>query len=875
MDQAGGEDSSLISEKHTQRKHNVRQKREFVQAHSALKEITNSVKKPRHGPSKNSLLREGFTTPKCKKPARVDSTPSPLSSPFSPHGSNRPLVCRSRISSGVVQQEADHEFHEGDSSKEPRDSVEVLDGTDSNGCTKASVHLPDGASDSKPDSPPRVDKGPCLKRIGNPHSEDMKARSTGSSDVGAVEYSSGCTFKKQQPDTSAGSNVKPRSCIEDQESCNVTSIDQREGPPETEEPATCKLVESDEESSDSSNFEDAYSVLRRMKRKGKTKRTKKEKKLNRAQSEPSASQQRLEDEMTRCPICFDNWHTSGAHRICVLKCGHLFGKKCAEKWIRKNKNCPQCKSKAKKGDIRLLFVTRIRAADVSLRDRLKHERKARMKVEWDLKQLNRKFRVVKAKLAQLQWMHSHSSSHSSTHDREHDFRVPQTPNQNTSQYAAATTLLENASSASPSPSLLPGSSNSISPKFEVLQSSGVPKPSTTERPNENVERMQESNAPDSDAKSTSTAVGTSKRLTMGTKAEVQPPNSGNDRGFKRIAKIPCSGSRVLGFVQNGESLLVTCDRPLNGPSNHTSQYGIERVSTIDPLHREYIPIHSKTIRGLAVSKEEPNIVLTAALDKRLVLTSLSAKAKVLEFKASSKPWSCAWEPSSRNLLYAGMDAGKIVLFDTRKPGQRLLESSCPSKKPVHTLMRVEFSNQSGLLASTFDGAFFLPSNGSMLNDANGKWVTIASKDKKASIGSASFDEASQSLMVSFRGPANANVSGGYGSQHVVYRMTKDGEKITFLPGERYFGHSNQLVMSRPCLFSYINSLTMKRSICIASADDASHRAWIWRHRPPYLNASSVQLEAHSEHILDIGFDARSRTLATLSNRMCLLYKVDK
>jgi hypothetical protein len=30
---------------------------------------------------------------------------------------------------------------------------------------------------------------------------------------------------------------------------------------------------------------------------------------------------------TSCTICFESWKTSGLHRICCLKCGHLFGKR--------------------------------------------------------------------------------------------------------------------------------------------------------------------------------------------------------------------------------------------------------------------------------------------------------------------------------------------------------------------------------------------------------------------------------------------------------------------------------------------------------------------------------------------------------------------
>ena len=49
-------------------------------------------------------------------------------------------------------------------------------------------------------------------------------------------------------------------------------------------------------------------------------------------------------------------------RLVCLKCGHVFGQSCIEKWIRTEKNakCPQCKARARIGDIRRIFARTIR-----------------------------------------------------------------------------------------------------------------------------------------------------------------------------------------------------------------------------------------------------------------------------------------------------------------------------------------------------------------------------------------------------------------------------------------------------------------------------------------------------------------------------------
>ncbi|XP_050682900.1 E3 ubiquitin-protein ligase RFWD3-like [Leptidea sinapis] len=70
-----------------------------------------------------------------------------------------------------------------------------------------------------------------------------------------------------------------------------------------------------------------------------------------------------------CPICLDSWGNSGEHRLVSLKCGHLFGAQCVERWLRaqavKERSCPTCKSKASLKDIRFIYAKRLVAADIS------------------------------------------------------------------------------------------------------------------------------------------------------------------------------------------------------------------------------------------------------------------------------------------------------------------------------------------------------------------------------------------------------------------------------------------------------------------------------------------------------------------------------
>lgn len=73
------------------------------------------------------------------------------------------------------------------------------------------------------------------------------------------------------------------------------------------------------------------------------------------------------DDGTLCPICLDNWTTSGKHRLCSLKCGHLFGLSCVNHWLncQSNKSCPTCKKHINRKDIRPIYARKLIAVDTS------------------------------------------------------------------------------------------------------------------------------------------------------------------------------------------------------------------------------------------------------------------------------------------------------------------------------------------------------------------------------------------------------------------------------------------------------------------------------------------------------------------------------
>ena len=96
-----------------------------------------------------------------------------------------------------------------------------------------------------------------------------------------------------------------------------------------------------------------------------------------------------DDEGQLCPICFDSWTTSGKHRLCSLRCGHLFGAECVKRWLNTQYpyRCPTCNTKAKKTDIRYIYARKLISVDnsemVRLNEILEQEKEARRRAELD------------------------------------------------------------------------------------------------------------------------------------------------------------------------------------------------------------------------------------------------------------------------------------------------------------------------------------------------------------------------------------------------------------------------------------------------------------------------------------------------------------
>ncbi|KAK9813183.1 hypothetical protein WJX72_010217 [[Myrmecia] bisecta] len=116
--------------------------------------------------------------------------------------------------------------------------------------------------------------------------------------------------------------------------------------------------------------------------------------------------QSQDDDGSYCSVCMEAWTNSGPHRICSLKCGHLFGRDCIVKWLKQKKRCPQCNKRNKLEDVRPLYVAKLTAVDVApveaLKQEVAEERKARAKAEHDMAKAQQEVRKMAACVKKLQ-----------------------------------------------------------------------------------------------------------------------------------------------------------------------------------------------------------------------------------------------------------------------------------------------------------------------------------------------------------------------------------------------------------------------------------------------------------------------------------------
>uniref|UniRef100_A0A8D2J2W5 RING-type E3 ubiquitin transferase n=2 Tax=Varanus komodoensis TaxID=61221 RepID=A0A8D2J2W5_VARKO len=319
---------------------------------------------------------------------------------------------------------------------------------------------------------------------------------------------------------------------------------------------------------------------------------------------------------------------AGEHRLSALRCGHLFGYGCIEKWLKGQAGkCPQCNKKAKRSDIVVLYARTLKALDTSeqehMKSSLEKEQMLRRKAELESAQSRLQLQVLTDECSKLR--------------------------QQVQELKALMARHSGGSSQQPS--------NSRSCFPGCLSSQGQHK-----------------------------------------------------YHFERAFLVSQAGNcRVMAYCDPLSCLVVSQPSP---QSTLLPGWGVKMMSAVNLKSSQYVPIHSKQIRGLAFSSRADGLLLSAALDHTLTLTSLTTNTVVQTYNAGRPVWSCCWCLDDTNYVYAGLVNGAVLVYDLRDTSAHVQElapqkSRCPVVS-VSYLPRMASASlpYGGLMAGTLEGACF-------------------------------------------------------------------------------------------------------------------------------------------------------------------------
>ncbi|KAK6309189.1 hypothetical protein J4Q44_G00206520 [Coregonus suidteri] len=342
------------------------------------------------------------------------------------------------------------------------------------------------------------------------------------------------------------------------------------------------------------------------------------------------SSQGDEGDGETCSICFEPWTTSGEHRLATLRCGHLFGYTCIDRWVKgqgQGAKCPQCNKKAKRSDIVLLYARKLRALDNTEQENMKRsleqEQSMRRRAELESAQCRLQLQVMTDECGKLR-----------------------------KQIQELKMLM-------------------AQPGCGPSKNSGA------------------------------SLSGLSQR---------QDSTQGGHYVFSKAVLVSqAGGCRVLAYCEPLSCLLAS------HPSPHTTLvpgYGVKKVSTVNLKACQYVPIHAKQIRGLAFNRQADSLLLSAALDNTIKLTSLMTNTVVQTYNTGKPVWSCCWCLDNNNYVYAGLSNGSVLVYDTRDTSTHIQElQPLRTRCPVASLSYVPRASSSsfpcgGLISGSLEGGCF-------------------------------------------------------------------------------------------------------------------------------------------------------------------------
>lgn len=612
--------------------------------------------------------------------------------------------------------------------------------------------------------------------------------------------------------------------------------------------------------------------------------------------------QQLPESASQCTICLDSWQSSGPHKICSLKCGHLFGRSCIEKWLRNNKLCPMCKAKAQRSHIRPLFVqhlivvdnteecrlTKLLAEEAGKREKLVRSYKADMErihleciaYKQQVDKLKRELDDERTKRLHLQRMAmqtiqngvsmdttssaaflsaltpaSAPSSRSHSPSRQPATKPPPPalalpfPPTLPSTPPPTPTSTTSTSASIPVPTATP-SSSLLAPSSPSLSISFAPKPSLLSLRSTSASEILIDEPPIS--------IRADRPKELDSRAPLPLATSQIKRKMDTVHKLSVRRSRVLDISCEGHLLASA----VTGGSGSSSKWGLVKVSLLDPTHQETIAgLHDKQIRDIkcgVLGSTSENLVLTASEDKTLHVVSLRTNSSVQTFTLEAGTWACEWDRNDPNYIYCGV-RNAVWVYDMRNSTIALPRPTSAVTQPIHSLgFLPDHQGRKGLLAASCGGVFCFD----LLNEWEATKLPLSGV-----CSSVSYDHESRHCAASFRSSPH------YAKQsHNIFTF-EEGAKPKEL--RTLYSTSTQTLLSRSTLFSFVDGddLALSRRLLLAAGSEASNAVALWDVASGQQIAH--QLAPHSSPVMDVRHygEGGGLFLASLSEQQIFLHNL--
>ncbi|CAH2323893.1 E3 ubiquitin- ligase RFWD3 [Pelobates cultripes] len=491
-----------------------------------------------------------------------------------------------------------------------------------------------------------------------------------------------------------------------------------------------------------------------------------------------------DDEGDTCAICFDSWTNAGEHRLSALRCGHLFGFTCIERWLKGGAaKCPQCNKKAKRSDIVVLYARTLKALDTSEQERLKSsldkEQSLRKKAELESAQCRLQVQLLNDECGKLRKQIQELKLLIAQHGTTSSSQQP--------SWSRASSSL---------------SSSQIQRKYN----------------------------------------------------------------FEKAILISQSGNcRVMSFCESLGCLAVS------QPSPQTTLIpgcGIKKLSAVNMKSSQYVPIHSKQIRGLAFSNRTDGLLLSAALDNTVKLTSLLTNTVVQTYNTGRPVWSCCWCSDNTNYVYAGLINGSVLVYDLRDTSQCVKELvPLGSRCPVVSLSSVpraasEVFPCGGVLAGTLEGACFWEMK-------DGQYRPHLLPLETGGCTDIQTESTTRHCLVTYRPGKTHNFLRCVMMELISNRLTdsEDEYSCSCYPVQTFNSGPTCKLLTKNAIFQ---SPDRDGTVLVCAGDESSNSAMLWHSG----TGSLVQKLQADQPVLDIcPIEVnQSSMLATLTEKMVKIYK---